>query len=50
MGFAFIGNQYHLAVSNEDHYIDLLFYNTKLRRHVVIGPKSRKFRQSTQEN
>lgn len=30
-GFAFVGNQYHLEVSNKDYYIDLLFYNTKLR-------------------
>jgi predicted nuclease of restriction endonuclease-like (RecB) superfamily len=30
MGFAFVGNQYHLTVENEDYYTDLLFYNTKL--------------------
>jgi len=34
-GFAFVGNQYHLEISEKDYYIDLLFYNTKLRSYVV---------------
>ncbi|MBL1409479.1 PDDEXK nuclease domain-containing protein [Sphingobacterium faecale] len=25
--FAYLGNQYHLQVDNEDFYMDLLFYN-----------------------
>lgn len=28
-GFAFIGNQYHLEIGNDDYYIDLLFYHTR---------------------
>ena len=35
-GFAFLGNQYHLNVSGNDFYIDLLFYNLNLRCYVVI--------------
>jgi len=43
-GFAFVGNQYHLCVEDEDYYIDLLFYNTKLRCYVVVELKSGKFK------
>jgi predicted nuclease of restriction endonuclease-like (RecB) superfamily len=43
-GFAFCGNQYPLEVSGKDYYIDLLFYNTKLRCYVVIELKNTEFR------
>lgn len=43
-GFAFLGNQYHLSVSNEDYYLDLLFYNTRLRCYVVVELKAGKFK------
>jgi predicted nuclease of restriction endonuclease-like (RecB) superfamily len=43
-GFAFVGNQYHLSVGDEDYYLDLLFYNTKLRCYVVIELKAGKFK------
>jgi len=43
-GFAFVGNQYHIEVENEDFYIDLLFYNLTLRCYVVIELKSGDFR------
>ena len=43
-GFAFVGNQYHLEVSNKDYYIDLLFYNTKLRCYVIIELKNTAFK------
>jgi predicted nuclease of restriction endonuclease-like (RecB) superfamily len=43
-GFAFVGNQYHLSVGGEDYYLDLLFYNTKLRCYVVIELKAGKFK------
>jgi predicted nuclease of restriction endonuclease-like (RecB) superfamily len=43
-GFAFIGNQYHLSVGNEDYYLDLLFYNTRLHCYVVIELKTGKFK------
>ena len=42
-GFAFIGRQYHLTVSKNDYYIDLLFYHTKLKCYVVIELKNNKF-------
>ena len=43
-GFAFLGNQYHLEVGDEDFYIDLLFYNLTLRCYVVVELKSGKFK------
>lgn len=42
-GFAFIGQQYHLEVANEDYYLDLLFYNIPLKCYVVIELKNTKF-------
>lgn len=45
-GFSFIGRQYHLAVSTEDFYIDLLFYNIELHCYVVIELKTTKFEPS----
>ncbi len=42
-GFAFVGNQYHIAVAGEDFYIDLLFYHLKLKCYVVIELKTGKF-------
>ena len=43
-GFAYMGNQYHIEVSGKDYYIDLLFYNTKLRCYVVIELKNTDFK------
>ncbi len=43
-GFAFIGNQYHLEIGNEDFYVDLLFYNLNLRCYVVIELKTGEFK------
>jgi len=43
-GFTFAGNQYHIEVGNKDYYIDLLFYNTKLRCYVVIELKNTDFK------
>lgn len=43
-GFAFMGRQYHLVVGGEDFYIDLLFYNVKLRCYVVVELKNAEFR------
>jgi len=42
-GFAFLGNQYHLAVGEKDYYIDMLFYNMTLRCYVVIELKNTEF-------
>ena len=35
-GFAFMGRQYHIEVSGDDYYIDILMYNTFLHRYLVI--------------
>lgn len=43
-GFAFLGNQYHLTVNGDDYYIDLLFYNTRLRCYVVVELKNTAFK------
>lgn len=43
-GFAFVGRQYHLAVGDQDFYLDLLFYHLKLRCFVVIELKAGEFK------
>jgi predicted nuclease of restriction endonuclease-like (RecB) superfamily len=43
-GFAFMGRQYHVEVGDQDFYIDLLFYHTKLRCYVVVELKTGKFK------
>lgn len=43
-GFAFIGNQYHIELEEEDYYVDLLFYHVKLKCYVVIELKTGKFK------
>ena len=49
-GFAFMGQQirvlqqYHLEIGGKDFYIDLLFYNTKLRCYVAIDLKIGEFK------
>ena len=35
-GFAFMGREYHIEVSGDDYYIDILMYNTFLHRYLVI--------------
>ena len=42
-GFAFVGNQYKLTVSNKDYFIDLLFYHLKLKCYIVVELKAREF-------
>ena len=42
-GFAFVGKQYHLEIEEDDFYIDLLFYHTKLHCYVVVELKTGKF-------
>ena len=43
-GFAFMGQQYHLEIGGKEFYIDLLFYNTKLRCYVAIDLKIGEFK------
>jgi len=37
--FSFIGNQYHLDVTDEDYYIDLLLYHRQLRCLIAVDLK-----------
>ena len=43
-GFAFVGKQFKVEVSETDYFIDLLFYHLELRCYVVIELKSGKFK------
>ena len=43
-GFAFVGRQYQLTVSDQDFYLDLLFYHLKMRCFVVIDLKRGEFK------
>lgn len=43
-GFAFIGRQYKLEIGEKDYFIDLLFYHTKLKCHIVVELKARDFK------
>ncbi len=39
IGFAFIGSQYHLEIGDQDYYLDLLFYHTRLHCYIIIELK-----------
>lgn len=43
-GFAFVGQQVHLELGDQDFYFDLLFYHLKLRCYIVIELKARDFK------
>jgi len=43
-GFAFVGRQKHLSVGGQDFFIDMLFYNYKLRRFFVVELKATDFK------
>ncbi len=43
-GFAFVGQQYRLEVSDKEFFIDLLFYHTRLKCYVVVELKATEFR------
>ena len=38
-GFSFVGNQYKITVGNEDYFIDMLFYHTKLHCYIAVELK-----------
>lgn len=42
-GFAFVGRQYKVQLSEKERFIDLLFYHLKLRCYVVIELKADEF-------
>jgi hypothetical protein len=43
-GFTFVARQKRLQIDHDDFYIDLLFYNRKLRRLVAVELKVGEFR------
>lgn len=43
-GFAFVGRQYRLEVSEQEFYLDLLFYHLRLRCFVAIDLKKGDFK------
>jgi YhcG PDDEXK nuclease domain len=43
-GFALVGRQYKIVVDEEDYFMDLLFYHTRLHCYVVVDLKSGKFK------
>lgn len=43
-GFGFMGRQYHITVSGDDYYIDLLMYNAFMHRYMVIELKDTEFK------
>lgn len=45
-GFSFIARQKRIQIDEDDFYIDLLFYNRKLKRLVAIDLKTDKFRHA----
>ncbi len=43
-GFAFLGRQVRLEVDGDEFFIDLLFYHTRLKCHVVVELKATAFK------
>ena len=43
-GFAFLGRQVRLEVEGDEFFIDLLFYHTRLKCHVVVELKATAFK------
>lgn len=43
-GFSFVARQFRIQVDEDDYYIDLLFYNRRLRRLVAIDLKVGRFK------
>jgi predicted nuclease of restriction endonuclease-like (RecB) superfamily len=42
-GFTFMGNQYRLVFNQREYFIDMLFYNRKLKALVAIDLKTGRF-------
>ena len=47
-GFCFVARQKRMQIDNEDYYLDLLFYQRKLRRLVAIDLKIGDFKAADQ--
>lgn len=43
-GFAFVGKQVRIEVAGDEFFLDLLFYHTRLKCHVVVELKAQAFR------
>jgi predicted nuclease of restriction endonuclease-like (RecB) superfamily len=43
-GFAFLGRQYKIEISETDYFVDMLFYHMELRCYIVVELKAGKFR------
>jgi len=43
-GFAFMGRQFRLEVEGDEFFVDLLFYHTRLKCHVVVELKATAFK------
>lgn len=43
-GFSFLERQKRISIDNEDFYVDLLFFNRKLKRLIAIELKTTKFK------
>lgn len=43
-GFALVGRQHKITIDDEDYYLDLLFYHTRLHCYVVVDLKGGKFK------
>jgi predicted nuclease of restriction endonuclease-like (RecB) superfamily len=43
-GFSFLGHQYKIIVGDEDFFLDMLFYHTRLHCYVVVELKTVKFK------
>ncbi len=43
-GFAFVGRQFRLEVGDQEFFIDLLFYHTRLKCYVVVELKATEFK------
>ena len=43
-GFAFVGRQFKIEISETDYFIDLIFYHIDLRSYIVIELKTGKFK------
>ncbi|MBD5327688.1 MAG: DUF1016 domain-containing protein [Bacteroides sp.] len=45
-GFAFVERQQHIATDTDDFFIDLVFYNFRMKRFVIFELKTHKMRHS----
>ena len=43
-GFGFMGRQYHIEVSGDDYYLDMLMYNAFMHRYLVVELKNTEFK------